>query len=87
MLSDHFQNGVETAKLMWSRIPATEEEEVGEVGTSRKGNGSTVESLDYEVVENFAYREEQVGLLSKAQVLFFVLFKDNSFMLLILRKN
>lgn len=59
MLSDHFQNGVETAKLMWSRIPATEEEEVGEVGTSRKGNGSTVESLDYEVVENFAYREEQ----------------------------
>ncbi|XP_049374333.1 LOW QUALITY PROTEIN: chloride channel protein CLC-d [Solanum verrucosum] len=59
MLSDHFQNGVETAKLMWSRIPATEEEEVGEVGPSRKGNGSTVESLDYEVVENFAYREEQ----------------------------
>lgn len=65
MLSDHFQNGVETAKLMWSRIPATEEvveEEEGEVGTSRKGNGgSTVESLDYEVVENYAYRQEQVG--------------------------
>ncbi|KAM3356242.1 chloride channel protein CLC-d isoform X1 [Capsicum galapagoense] len=63
MLSDHFQNGVETAKLMWSRIPATEEvveEEEGEVGTSRKGNGgSTVESLDYEVVENYAYRQEQ----------------------------
>ncbi|XP_075113349.1 chloride channel protein CLC-d-like isoform X2 [Nicotiana tabacum] len=64
MLSDHFQNGVDTAKLMWSRIPAMaeeeEEEDGGEVGpSSTKGNGSTVESLDYEVVENYAYREEQ----------------------------
>lgn len=79
MLSDHFQNGVEKAKLMWSRIPATAEEEEeeeeetdgGEVGpSSTKGNGSTVESLDYEVVENYAYREEQVlDPFGKAQFL------------------
>ncbi|KAI8566237.1 hypothetical protein RHMOL_Rhmol02G0024500 [Rhododendron molle] len=60
MLSNHFQNGIETAKLAWSRLPNTEDGEGDEVvGVSRKNDGGRVESLDYEVVENHAYREEQ----------------------------
>ena len=60
MLSNHFQNGIETAKLVWSRLPNAEDSDVDEVGVSKKNDGSSVESLDYEVVENHAYREEQV---------------------------
>ncbi|XP_057467752.1 chloride channel protein CLC-d-like isoform X2 [Actinidia eriantha] len=59
MLSNHFQNGIETAKLVWSRLPNAEDGDADEVGVSRKNDGSNVESLDYEVVENHAYREEQ----------------------------
>lgn len=61
MLSNHLQNGVESAKLLWSRLPNSEDGEVDEVGSSKKSDGSRVESLDYEVIENYAYREEQVG--------------------------
>lgn len=57
MFSNHIQNGIETARLVWSQIPRSEEEELAEVG--RNGNGGA-ESLDYEVIENYAYREEQV---------------------------
>lgn len=57
MFSNHIQNGIETARLVWSQIPTSEEEELAEVG--RNGNGGA-ESLDYEVIENYAYREEQV---------------------------
>lgn len=59
MLSNHLQNGIETAKLVWSRLPNSEDGEVNEVGPSSKSDGSSVESLDYEVTENYAYREEQ----------------------------
>ncbi|CAK9142524.1 unnamed protein product [Ilex paraguariensis] len=59
MLSNHLQNGMETAKLMWSRLPNSENGEVDELGRLNKGDGSSVESLDYEVIENYAYREEQ----------------------------
>ncbi|KAM7466789.1 hypothetical protein LguiB_014351 [Lonicera macranthoides] len=59
MLSNHLQNGVENAKLLWSRLPNSEDGEVDEVGRSKKSDGSRVESLDYEVIENYAYREEQ----------------------------
>ncbi|KAF5944603.1 hypothetical protein HYC85_018680 [Camellia sinensis] len=52
-------NGMETAKLAWSRLPNSEDGEVDEVGVSKKIDGSSVESLDYEVIENHAYREEQ----------------------------
>lgn len=62
MLSNHLQNGIETAKLVWSRLPNSEDGEVNEVGPSSKSDGSSVESLDYEVTENYAYREEQVLL-------------------------
>ncbi|RYR59151.1 hypothetical protein Ahy_A05g024986 isoform B [Arachis hypogaea] len=61
MLSNHFQNGVETVRHAWSRIPNSEESQFVDdaVGLVRKSDGSSVESLDYEVIENFAYREEQ----------------------------
>lgn len=62
MLSNHFQNGIETARLVWSRIPNSEESQLLDdaVGILKKNDGGGVESLDYEVIENFAYREEQV---------------------------
>ncbi|KAI4345612.1 hypothetical protein L6164_012715 [Bauhinia variegata] len=62
MLSNHFQNGIETAKLVWSRIPGSEESLPyldDTLGLLKKNDGSGVESLDYEVIENYAYREEQ----------------------------
>ncbi|KAL3505898.1 hypothetical protein ACH5RR_031280 [Cinchona calisaya] len=61
MLSNHLQNGMETAKLLWSRLPNSDEEPEGAVGVGhyKKTDGGTVESLDYEVIENYAYREEQ----------------------------
>lgn len=64
MLSNHLQNGIETARLAWSRLPNAEEGEEGEqedIGLVQRSDGSSsVESLDYEVVENYAYWEEQV---------------------------
>ncbi|KAJ9154332.1 hypothetical protein P3X46_027681 [Hevea brasiliensis] len=59
MLSNHLQDGIETAKLMWSRIPSSEDGLFEGVGLLSTGDGSSVESLDYEVIENYAYREEQ----------------------------
>ncbi|XP_073268007.1 chloride channel protein CLC-d isoform X2 [Populus alba] len=59
MLSNQLHNGMETAKLLWSRIPSSEDGEVDGVSMLRTGNGNTAESLDYEVIENQAYRYEQ----------------------------
>nr|GMD87087.1 chloride channel protein CLC-D [Ipomoea batatas] len=60
MLSNHLQNGIETVNVAWSRLPSAEEDgDDDEVGTSKKIQGSSVESLDYEVIENYAYRREQ----------------------------
>ncbi|KAJ6431403.1 hypothetical protein OIU84_018812 [Salix udensis] len=59
MLSNQLHNGLETAKLLWSRIPNSEDGEVDGGSLLRNSNGNTVESLDYEVIENYAYREEQ----------------------------
>lgn len=59
MLSNHLQNGIETARLVWSRLPNSDDEALDEVGLSKKSDGSRSESLDYEVIENNAYREEQ----------------------------
>ncbi|XP_010277685.1 PREDICTED: chloride channel protein CLC-d-like [Nelumbo nucifera] len=60
MPSNHFQNGIEKAKHVWSRLPSSEEaEEQDGVELSRKRNGTNVESLDYEVIENYAYRKQQ----------------------------
>ena len=64
MLANHLQNGVESGSLVWSRIPNSEEESRlldDAVSPSSKSDGSAAaESLDYEVIENYAYRQEQV---------------------------
>lgn len=62
MLSNHLQNGMETAKMLWSRIPNAEEGAFEGVSLLSTSNGNSVESLDYEVIENHAYREEQVSV-------------------------
>ncbi|KAJ0934802.1 putative CBS domain, chloride channel, voltage gated, chloride channel, core [Helianthus annuus] len=62
MLSNQLQNGVETAKLIWSRLPNAEDgsdAEGDEDGVLRSEGFDAVESLDYEVIENYAYRQEQ----------------------------
>lgn len=68
MLSNHLQNGMETAKLIWSRLPNSDVETDGatvdELGQLKNNDGSSVESLDYEVIENCAYRQEQVRIPS-----------------------
>ena len=58
MLSNHLQNGIETARLVWSRLPSSEEGERTEIELPSQSRGA--ESLDYEVIENYAYREAQV---------------------------
>ncbi|XP_060959512.1 chloride channel protein CLC-d isoform X4 [Cannabis sativa] len=58
MLSNHLQNGMETAKLAWSRLPNAEEGQTDALGIA-KSDVNSVESLDYEVIENYAYWEEQ----------------------------
>ncbi|KAF5797564.1 hypothetical protein HanRHA438_Chr07g0292751 [Helianthus annuus] len=62
MLSNQLQNGVETAKLIWSRLANAEDgsdAEGDEDGVLRSEGFDAVESLDYEVIENYAYRQEQ----------------------------
>ena len=73
MLSNHLQNGVETAKLIWSRLPNSEEvsdTEPDEDGVLRNHGFGGVESLDYEVIENYAYRQEQVSFRNLIMNLF-----------------
>ncbi|GMJ05487.1 chloride channel D [Hibiscus trionum] len=61
MLSNHFENGTETARFAWSRLPHSDDGEFDGVGllSTTTSNRNGVESLDYEVIENYAYREEQ----------------------------
>ncbi|CAH9136647.1 unnamed protein product [Cuscuta epithymum] len=59
MLSNHMQNGMQTAKVMWSKLPTGDEDDGDVAGPSKNMYDSSVESLDYEVVENYAYREQQ----------------------------
>ncbi|XP_010905222.1 chloride channel protein CLC-d isoform X1 [Elaeis guineensis] len=75
MLSNHIQNGIETARLVWSRLPNSEEAEAEEELFARRSNGGAgVESLDYEVIENYAYREEQ-ALRGKLWLWYYVCLK------------
>lgn len=62
-MSSHLQNGIETAKLVWSRIPNAEDGEPDTIGLTKPKDDGNVESLDYEVIENIAYWEEQVVFL------------------------
>ncbi|XP_023637116.1 chloride channel protein CLC-d isoform X2 [Capsella rubella] len=60
MLSNHLQNGNESDSLIWSRVPDSDDtsaDGVALLNSSRRDGG--VNSLDYEVIENYAYREEQ----------------------------
>lgn len=64
MLSNHLQNGIETAKLVWSRIPNSEDGDHQEsLGLIKPDDDGNVESLDYEVIENCTYWDEQVAFL------------------------
>ncbi|MQM17182.1 hypothetical protein Taro_050150 [Colocasia esculenta] len=75
MMPGHLRDGIETGRLRWSRLPGSEEPEGGEAGPSRgASDGDGVESLDYEVIENFAYREEQAQR-GKLYVGYYVLLK------------
>lgn len=73
MLSNHLHNGIEAPKLAWSRLPNSEEAEYDAVELRKNGDEGGVESLDYEVIENYAYWEEQVTILSSNFVKMFEL--------------
>jgi chloride channel 7 len=56
-------DGIGMARLAWTRLPTAE----GSSGAAASASAArdelfvgAVESLDYEVIENYAYREEQV---------------------------
>ncbi|KAG7551981.1 CBS domain [Arabidopsis thaliana x Arabidopsis arenosa] len=61
MLSNHLQNGIESDNLIWSRVPESDDPSTDGVTllNSRLDGDGGVNSLDYEVIENYAYREEQ----------------------------
>ncbi|TQD77679.1 hypothetical protein C1H46_036780 [Malus baccata] len=60
MLSNHLQNGIEAPKISWSRLQSSEGGvEPDAVGLMKKRDDGGVESLDYEVIENYAYWDEQ----------------------------
>ncbi|XP_057857526.2 chloride channel protein CLC-d [Cryptomeria japonica] len=56
-MANHVRNGYEALRTAWSHLPASEEETEQVPATTTNGGG--MESLDYEVVENLPYREEQ----------------------------
>uniref|UniRef100_A0A2P2MKY6 Chloride channel protein n=1 Tax=Rhizophora mucronata TaxID=61149 RepID=A0A2P2MKY6_RHIMU len=61
MFSNYLQNGIEAAKRVWSRIPNSDDSELDGAPLLSTTNANGVESLDYEVIENYAYREEQAN--------------------------
>ena len=64
---DGVPDGIGMARLAWTRLPTADAEGAG-AGPSISAaaacdelfSAAAVESLDYEVIENYAYREEQV---------------------------
>ncbi|XP_062214905.1 chloride channel protein CLC-d-like [Phragmites australis] len=73
-------DGIGMARLPWTRLPATDAEEAGASASAAAAaddelfSGAAVESLDYEVIENYAYREEQAQR-SKFWVPYYVMLK------------
>ncbi|CAN6454039.1 unnamed protein product [Victoria cruziana] len=60
MLSSYIQDGLGSARHAWSRLPDSERASDEFAGIEFMTFGSNgVESLDYEIIENHAYREEQ----------------------------
>lgn len=55
-------DGIGMARLEWTRLPTAEGAgpSTSAAGGDELFSAAAVESLDYEVIENFAYREEQV---------------------------
>jgi hypothetical protein len=63
-VDDDVPDGIGMARLAWTRLPTADGEGAGP-STSAAADGeflsaAAIESLDYEVIENYAYREEQV---------------------------
>ncbi|TVU45539.1 hypothetical protein EJB05_05028, partial [Eragrostis curvula] len=69
-------DGIGMARLQWSRLPTTEAEgtSTSAAGDDELFSGLAVESLDYEVIENYAYREEQAQR-SKFWVPYYIMLK------------
>lgn len=68
MLSNHLSDGIGMTRVPWSQLPNAEEpeglstvdDELMVAARNLAGLIAPVESLDYEVIENYAYREQQV---------------------------
>lgn len=70
MLSNHLHSGlgISRADHEWSPLPrSTPEDDPGVVAAAAAAAEASVESLDYEIIENYAYREEQVELEARNQ--------------------
>ncbi|XP_078155156.1 chloride channel D isoform X1 [Carex rostrata] len=67
MLSNHLSDGIGMTRVPWSQLPNAEEpeglstvdDELMVAARNLAGLIAPVESLDYEVIENYAYREQQ----------------------------
>jgi len=62
---DGVPDGIGMARLAWTRLPTADAEGAGPSTSAAAAcdelfSAAAVESLDYEVIENYAYREEQV---------------------------
>ncbi|XP_062219629.1 chloride channel protein CLC-d-like isoform X3 [Phragmites australis] len=57
--------GIGMARLPWTRLPTADAEGLGAstsaVADDDLFSSAVVKSLDYEVIENYTYREEQDG--------------------------
>lgn len=64
MLSNHLHDGmgISRAGRAWSPLPRSSPEDDPLVAAAAE---VSVESLDYEIIENYAYREEQVEILKQ----------------------
>lgn len=64
MLSNHLHDGmgISRADREWSPLPRSSPEDDPVVAAADE---VSVESLDYEIIENYAYREEQVEILKQ----------------------
>lgn len=70
MLSNHLQGGtgISRADHEWSPLPrSSPEDDPGLVAAAAAAAETSVESLDYEIIENYAYREDQVELGARDQ--------------------
>ncbi|CAN6309742.1 unnamed protein product [Urochloa humidicola] len=75
---DGVPDGIGMARLAWTRLPTADAEGAGPSTSAAADDelfsAAAVESLDYEVIENYAYREEQAQR-SKFWVPYYVMLK------------